>query len=120
MKLSSHLYFRSDGSLGRFPIISVSPLGIIDNIEECGSTLRETSHQQFLCGIIVPAFSHPSQALSAIRNARSREDLLLVLSQASFASQIRVGARAAFHLIDTVDLNTFDCSRARITPIKTT
>lgn len=114
MKLSSHLFFRSDGSLGRFPIISFSPEGEILQIEECGATLRETAHQQFVGGILVAALAHPLQTTSELQAARSKEDFVSVIARAQKLGELSAGQKCPIDLIENVDLNTFAADKAII------
>lgn len=56
MRYSSHLYLRTDGTLGRFPIIELDEEGKIIKVTECGETLKEMASTRFFPGIIVPGF----------------------------------------------------------------
>lgn len=56
MRYASHLYLRTDGTLGRFPIIEVDDNGVILSVRECVDTLVEMPSTRFFAGVIVPGF----------------------------------------------------------------
>lgn len=111
MRYSSHLYIRTDGTLGRFPIIEVDSKGVIVSILECGDTLSEMSSTRFFSGVIIPHI--------ASFGFSSQQDFVnQCLSQMKANnSYLTVGAQAHLMLVDSFDLNTFDGSNARFRPL---
>lgn len=114
MKLSSHLFFRIDGQIGRYPIISIDTHGTITNIEECEGTMREMAHQEFVCGILVGAVAEPKSVESALRESHTPQEFAEIVNRATKVGTIALGHTAQIDLIEGVDLNTFEASQARI------
>ncbi len=135
MRYSSHLYLRTDGTLGRFPIIEVNDQGIITAITECGDAMSEIQRTRFFSGVIVPAFTACGDACQQLGYMYSsdligdnlplvfsdREDFLHKVNQLSAirAQQahtypqhgaIAIGSAPDLLLIEGFDLNTF-CSK---------
>lgn len=140
MKFSSHLYLRTDGTLGRFPIIETDGDGVILSVVECGETLVEQASVQFFAGVIVPGFI-ASNEIAPQDGYIHRSDLIAESDdRLSFASKedfckkttalsagraracglypqrgaIAVGAQPGLLLIDNFDLNSFASQNPRI------
>lgn len=101
MKYSSHHYLRTDGTLGRFPVIEVGTDGRITSVEEHADGLVETSGVRFYSGVIVPRFK---QAQTLVFNSKS--DFCKQISGRR-QSDIVVGAKADFVLVFGFDQTTF-------------
>lgn len=102
MRYSSHLYLRTDGSLGRFPIIEVDDKGMIVSVCECGDTLHEMASTRFFSGIIIPQvtpfqFSSKDEFLSRCYSLSTDPE-----------SHIFVGSSPRLMLVSSFDLNSFD------------
>lgn len=131
MRYSSHLYFRTDGSLGRYPIIEVDSGGRIAGVTECGATLREMGSQRFYSGVIVPRFIDDGELMNdeacrrAMANFSSREEFCRCVATLTIdAAQrcgrfpeigaIQQGSSPGLLIIDGFDLNSFNGSGVRI------
>lgn len=132
MRYSSHLFFRTDGRLGRYPIIDVDAGGCIRSVIECGETLVEMGSQRFYCGVIVPRFvdeqSGELMSDEACRRAMrfaSREEFCRVVAGLTVEAArhcgrfpeigaIAEGSRPGLLIVDGFDLNSFDGAGARI------
>lgn len=135
MRYSSHLYFRTDGTLGRYPIIEVDPGGRIVGLRECTDTLTEMGSQRFYSGVIVPCFVDADAADimsdEAMRRAfaqitfYSREAFCRSVGQLTIGAArrcgrlpligaIEVGSAPGLLLIDGFDLNSFSPAGARM------
>lgn len=131
MRYSSHLYFRTDGSLGRYPIIEVDADGRIASVTECGATLREMGSQRFYSGVIVPRFIDADGLMSdeacrrAMANFASREEFCRRVATLTIDASRRCGrfpqigaiaegSNPGLLIIDGFDLNSFNGSSVRI------
>lgn len=117
MKYSSHLYLRTDGTLGRYPLIEIDKEGIIVSVSESNGIAQEIAHTRFFTGIIVPSFALPddnmklsfqnkADFLNQINNniATRAQQLNQTIEQCSIA----VGNKIELYLISGFDLNTFN------------
>lgn len=105
MRYSCHLYLRSDGELGRYPIIEVDDTGVIVAIEECGETLTERAGTQFHGGVIVTN----GAKLIGTRFVHRSEFMALTKGH-----EVNIGERAELFVIDNFDLNTFKGDAPRV------
>lgn len=104
MRYSSHLYLRTDGTLGRYPIIEVDDTNTVVSIRECGDTLCEQAGTRFYAGVIV-AGDETAGAL----HFNSREEFAIAMK----GREIREGDNRGLCLISDFDLNTFKGETAR-------
>ncbi len=108
MKLSSHLYFRSNGTLGRYPIIAFDHAGTIVSIEECPDVLRETSHQMFLSGLLLPEpLRSPSEVLRELKKSQTQQEFMQQLRAEPLMGLIEVGQKCPICLLTGFDMRTF-------------
>lgn len=111
MKYSSHLYYRTDGTLGRFPIIAIDSDNVITSIKECGETLIEESGVRFFAGVIVPAVDGVTTMQFC-----GKEDFISQMKQLMSGhgdNSIIVGNKVQLMLISGFDLSTFHSRNAK-------
>ena len=103
MRLSCHLYFRSDGTLGHYPVITLDERGVIISLEE-SDRMAEVAHTRFYCGVLVPEVD-----IDALRWG-SREifcQSLREILEGHPERQIAVGNSPGLLLLSGFDLNEF-------------
>lgn len=102
MRYSSHLYLRTDGSLGRYPIIELDSEGKIVSICECGETLHEMASTRFFAGVIIPKVNPFTFS--------SKEDFINQCQFQLRSSQttLSVGNKVQLMLVCSFDINKFD------------
>ena len=101
MKFSSHLYFRTDGTLGHYPVISVDNNGVIIAIDE-SDRKAETAHTRFFTGVIIPEVDITKISWG------SRDVFCASLRQLVDAEhEIAIGKRPGLLLFNGFDLNEF-------------
>ena len=101
-RYSSHHYFRTDGTLGRFPVIEIDTDGRISGIEEHPEGLTETCELRFYSGVIIPRIKQQAQVL--VFNSKSE----FCAQIAAFkTTDIAIGRIADFVLLTGFDQTTF-------------
>lgn len=111
MKYLSHLYFRIDGSLGRFPIIEISPDGTIISIEEHEDTIVEQQSVKFYSGVLVPSIDCDNLTFD------SYTDFVQKIKSKT-ARVLAVGENPGLCVISNFDLKTFVAKNAIVTKLK--
>ena len=139
MRYSSHLYLRTDGTLGRYPIVEVDSHGCIVSIRECGDTLVEMASTRFFSGIMIPGLIACGEAQPAKGYLHSsshegdnpmltfncKEELIRKVHELSAEraisigvyperGAIEVGSTPGLVVIENVPLDTFDGRNARL------
>lgn len=104
MKYSSHLYLRTDGTLGKYPIIETDKHNNIVHIEECGDTLRERQSTLFFAGVIVAG-----KASNETLHFNNKAEFINLMQ----GREIRLGDNSGLTLIEGFDLNTFNTATAK-------
>ena len=111
MRFSSHRYLRTDGTLGKWPVIEVDDsTGFITNITEHEGSVPEQGHTWFGAGIIVPGetFNIKSDAFEI--DCFSNNELGLcseLIRRLDNAKGIKIGEKAWLCIIENINLHTY-------------
>ena len=101
MRFSSHLYFRTDGTLGHYPVISVDVNGVITEVVE-NERMAEMAHTRFFTGVIIPEVD-----TTKIRFGSREEFCRSMRELVDNEHKIAVGKRSGLLLLNGFDLNEF-------------
>ncbi len=104
MKYSSHLYLRTDGTLGKYSIIELDNENTIIGISECGNTLREEASTRFYAGVIVAG------TIDTCKAFEGKEAFIELMK----GHEVALGEKEGLSLIENFDLNTFSAPHPRV------
>lgn len=108
MKYSSHLYYHTDGTFGRFPIVELDNTGRLISLTECKDTLTELAGIRFFAGIIVPYLVSTDEFVF-----HNKTEFCQMVNK-----RIDANNPDRIMLIEGFDLNTFDHSGMSIRELK--